>query len=112
MTAPSRAAEFRLSPANPRHMMPRLTRDAAAAAWTDGPPHFEKAGAKPMPVELQPAIRSALLLLLVASGLLPPAARGAEKVDLSKRVKEPDAWFASEEGRRVLDNVVSWQNAN
>ena len=33
-------------------------------------------------------------------------------MDLSKQVSKPDEWFKSPEGRTILDNVVSWQNAN
>jgi PelA/Pel-15E family pectate lyase len=37
---------------------------------------------------------------------------GQEKIDLSKQLKQPEDWFKSAEGRRIADNVVSWQNAN
>ena len=48
-----------------------------------------------------------LLAVFLARGVL-----AAEKLDLSKLVDRPDEWFKSDEGRRIADNVVSWQNAN
>jgi PelA/Pel-15E family pectate lyase len=36
----------------------------------------------------------------------------AAKLDLSNQVNQPDEWFKSPEGRKILDNVVTWQNSN
>lgn len=42
------------------------------------------------------------------------AARAADapKLDVSKLTNQPDEWFTSEDGRRVVDSIVSWQNAS
>jgi PelA/Pel-15E family pectate lyase len=55
-----------------------------------------------------------LLVLLASTLAIPVAARAApaSKVDVSKLLAKPDAWFTSDDGRRMLDNIVSWQNAN
>ena len=52
----------------------------------------------------------ALMLMLVP--LLASPGVAAAEMDLSKQVNQPDEWFNSPEGRQILDNVVSWQNAN
>lgn len=52
-------------------------------------------------------ITAVLFLLSVASPLF-----AQDKIDLSKQLKQPDEWYKSDEGRRIADNVVSWQNAN
>jgi PelA/Pel-15E family pectate lyase len=53
-----------------------------------------------------------ILLVLLISLSAAPVAHGAAKVDISKLLTRPDAWFTSDEGRRMLDNIASWQNAN
>jgi PelA/Pel-15E family pectate lyase len=52
-----------------------------------------------------------LLLVLLLGSLAASVARGA-KVDVSRLLSKPDAWFTSDGGRRMLDNIASWQNAN
>jgi pectinesterase len=47
-----------------------------------------------------------LLVMLVAC----PAATTAARLDVSSLTDKPDAWFTSPEGKRILDNVLSWQN--
>jgi pectinesterase len=51
------------------------------------------------------AIQVVLALLLIA-----PACASA--ADIGSLSKVPDEWFRSPEGKRVLDNVLSWQNDN
>lgn len=58
---------------------------------------------------MRPNLPVAVLLALSVASL---PALGAEKIDLSQQLKQPDAWFKSAEGKRIADNVVSWQNAN
>jgi PelA/Pel-15E family pectate lyase len=53
-----------------------------------------------------------ILLMLLIGSVAAPVARAAAKVDVSKFLTKPDAWFTSDEGRRMLDNIASWQNAN
>jgi PelA/Pel-15E family pectate lyase len=56
-----------------------------------------------------------LLPALLALALLPalvPALATAAPMDLSKLVDRPDDWFKSPDGRKILDNIVTWQNAN
>lgn len=55
-------------------------------------------------------IRCILVSLLAI--LTPSAARSAEKLDAARVAGRDDAWFQSDEGKRVLDNILSWQNAN
>lgn len=50
---------------------------------------------------------SALFVLLVCSN-----AAVSAPMDLSKQLKQSDEWFKSAEGKRIIDNVVTWQNAN
>jgi PelA/Pel-15E family pectate lyase len=50
-----------------------------------------------------------LLMLLAGSLAAAPMAPGA-KVDVSRLLARPDAWLTSDEGRRMLDNIASWQN--
>src|ERR671910_793545 len=64
---------------------------------------FRKSGAQPMRLTLAVPV-----LLVLSFGSLP--ALGA--MDISKQVNQPDEWFKSPEGKRIADNVVSWQNAN
>jgi len=45
------------------------------------------------------------LLLLVAS-------LRARAADIGTLSKQPDEWFRSAEGKRILDNVLTWQNDN
>src|SRR6476660_9802503 len=33
-------------------------------------------------------------------------------VSVSRFTDQSDAWFQSDQGRRILDNIVSWQNQN
>ena len=56
---------------------------------------------------MAPIRRTALALMVLASGagVRPCAAEGARGY-LSK----PDAWYASEEGKRVTANILSWQS--
>jgi PelA/Pel-15E family pectate lyase len=61
-----------------------------------------------MPVSLRRAVLAVMLMLVP---LLTATGAAAETVDLSKQVNQPDEWFKGE-GRKILDNVVSWQNAN
>ena len=57
-----------------------------------------------MPASLHRAVLAAMVLLV-------PLTARAQKMDLSKQVDQPDEWFKGE-GRKILDNIVSWQNAN
>jgi PelA/Pel-15E family pectate lyase len=50
-------------------------------------------------------------LMIVVLLLDPRTLAAAEKMDLSKQVNQPDEWFKAD-GRRIADNVVSWQNPN
>jgi len=53
--------------------------------------------------------KSTIAVLLCALTLPCSASRAA---DISSVSKQPDAWFTSDEGRKVLDNVLTWQNGN
>jgi PelA/Pel-15E family pectate lyase len=52
------------------------------------------------------------LIPLITLGLLFTCNVAPAAIDLSKQVNQPDSWFASDEGKQILDNIVSWQNAN
>lgn len=47
---------------------------------------------------------------LTCVALVAGVAHGAQTIEHWRNVD--DAWFATDEGRRVVDNVLSWQNAN
>jgi PelA/Pel-15E family pectate lyase len=53
-----------------------------------------------------------ILLVLLVCWSAGRSAHAASPMDISKLEGKSDAWFTSDEGRRILDNVVSWQNAN
>ena len=54
-----------------------------------------------------------LSIALIVTLISPQAfAADAPKVDVPKLTNQPDAWFTSDEGRHVLDDIVSWQNPN
>ncbi|HEV2294929.1 MAG TPA: pectate lyase [Tepidisphaeraceae bacterium] len=53
--------------------------------------------------------RKNTIVLLLAWLMLPLCASAA---DISDFAKQPDEWFTSDQGRRVLDNVITWQNPN
>jgi pectinesterase len=50
--------------------------------------------------------KTTILLLMLACLSAPPRATGA---DITAFAKQPDEWFKSDEGKRVLDNVLTWQ---
>ena len=50
------------------------------------------------------------LALIIAS--IPLFASSALADDITKFRDRPDAWFTSDEGKRFLDNVLTWQNKN
>jgi pectinesterase len=56
--------------------------------------------------------KRALLFCLIL--LIDVSARGAVGIapEAQRILKEPDSWFKSDEGRKIADNIVSWQNAN
>jgi PelA/Pel-15E family pectate lyase len=47
-----------------------------------------------------------------APAAAPPAASSQPPLGVSKLVDQPDEWFRIDEARRVVDNIVTWQNAN
>ncbi len=57
----------------------------------------------------QLARRENTILVLLGLMIAPLCASAA---DISSLAKHPDEWFKTEDGKRVLDNVLSWQNAN
>jgi PelA/Pel-15E family pectate lyase len=52
---------------------------------------------------------TSIILLTLAFASAAPA---APKVDVSKLVEKSDEWFKSDEGRQILSNILTWQNAN
>jgi PelA/Pel-15E family pectate lyase len=55
-------------------------------------------------------LTAGILAALALAGMLHAAdAPAARKVDAPSLSSKPDAWFTSEEGRRVIDNILSWQ---
>jgi pectate lyase len=64
------------------------------------------------------AVRVCVFVAGCAAGCLGagPAAiaqpSAAPRVGPPQLVDRPDDWFRSDEGRRIVDNIVSWQNAN
>ena len=53
--------------------------------------------------------KNAISFLLFGCLIVPLGAHGA---DIASFSKQPDEWFKSDEGKRVLDNVLTWQNKN
>src|SRR4051812_24708827 len=51
-----------------------------------------------------------LAAILLLPLLLP--ARPLFGDDITRFRSKPDAWFGTSEGRRIVDNILSWQNAN
>src|SRR5688572_23217965 len=51
--------------------------------------------------------KSTILILLLGCVMAPLCTRAADVASFSK---QPDAWFTSDEGKRVLDNILTWQN--
>lgn len=52
-----------------------------------------------------------LLVTLVAGLAAVPLPAAAQSVSVAKLTDQPDEWFKGE-GRRIVDNIVTWQNAN
>src|SRR4051794_13580190 len=52
------------------------------------------------------------LLMLLGCFAAPTITRAAPAVVAGKLTNQPDDWFKSDQGRRIVDNIVSWQNAN
>lgn len=59
-------------------------------------------------------VRTATLPIsaLLVGILLGSAAAAAEDVTVAKLTNQPDEWFRSDEGRRIVDNIITWQNPN
>src|SRR5215210_1906694 len=56
--------------------------------------------------------KNTIPLAIVACLIAPLLARGAPAVVAGKLTNQPDAWFQSDEGKQIVDNIVSWQNPN
>ncbi|MGC4032037.1 MAG: pectate lyase [Tepidisphaeraceae bacterium] len=59
-----------------------------------------------MTARAQHTLAAALLLTAVTAAVAKPA------MDVSKLIKNDDAWFKSAEGQAIMANIVSWQNAD
>src|SRR5688500_725799 len=53
--------------------------------------------------------KNTILVVLLGCLIAPSGAYGA---DIASFSMQSDEWFKSEEGKRVLDNVLTWQNKN
>jgi pectinesterase len=54
--------------------------------------------------------RVLVLMPLLAIVLARASSAAPARLDVASQLDKPDAWFASPEGRKILDNVLSWQN--
>src|SRR5687768_3438055 len=54
-------------------------------------------------------VRSLLVGFALIAVLVPQLAHAVEMKDLRK---PDDAWFTSDEGKRILENILTWQNAD
>ncbi len=52
---------------------------------------------------------SFVVAMLVAATIVLPSPASAARIDASKKT---DAWFRSPEGRRIVDNILSWQSVH
>src|SRR5690348_11615784 len=53
-----------------------------------------------------------LVQLFAALLVVSTAAAAPRRMEASDQVDRPDEWFTTADGRRIVDNILSWQNAN
>jgi pectinesterase len=61
-------------------------------------------------MSLHSARRKNTIVVILLGWLIAPLCASA--ADVASFSKQPDEWFRSKEGRRILDNVLTWQNDN
>jgi pectinesterase len=58
------------------------------------------------------SLHGLVLMPLLVLALARASSAAPARLDISRQLDKPDRWFTSPEGRKILDNVLSWQNSN